>query len=189
MPPCLGAGPWPAQLLLFPAPVSNPRITGTGFSPGCSHHHHHRSILQHFWISSAKIHLEIKTVQSHLLILKVEPATQGTRALILSGCDLGLLQILCVLLQGSGEDKWNEFDIVPGTGAASLAWVLEGRGWAGACSNTPLISYGQVPIPVPAVGKHPKELVLLLGTSPWQCSTPLSILRNLSFMKPIVRDE
>lgn len=127
MPPCLGAGPWPAQLLLFPAPVSNPRITGTGFSPGCSHHHHHRSILQHFWISLAKIQLEIKTVQSHLLILKVEPAPQGTRALILSGCDLGLLQILCVLLQGSGEDKWNEFDIVPGTGAASLCLGAGGQ--------------------------------------------------------------
>lgn len=89
-----------------------------------------------------KNQLEIKPVWSHPLILEVKPGTGGTRALILLGCDLSPLQILCVLLQGSGEDTWNEFD-VPGTGAGSL--VPEGRGWAGPCTNTSLISYIRVP--------------------------------------------
>lgn len=74
--------------------------------------------------------------------------------------------MLCVLLQGSGEGTWNELGIVAGTGAGSLAWVPEGRGWAGPCTNTPLISYGQVPISVPAVGKHPEELLQLLRNLP-----------------------
>lgn len=135
--PAVGAGPWPAQLLLVPAQASDPMaaqeqdpalvapiVTSTGPSSSTS------------GLPQWKKQLEIKVIWSRLLILEVEPATGGTRALILPGCDLRPLQILRVLLQGSAEDTWNEFDIVPGVGAGSLAWVPEGRGWAGPCTTT-----------------------------------------------------